>query len=183
MATSQSTIIYKEIPGFLGYRVGNDGSVWSCRKLKSLGGRNGTVSILSGTWKQMKVRRQKEGYFSVNIGGHTFRVHTLVLITFVGPCPQGMVCRHFPDPEKTNNNLSNLQWGTHAENMQDRNVHGTQNTGERNGQSRLNDAAVRDILNLYTTTSITQRKLAQMYRVHVNTISSIVHRRRWKHIK
>ena len=46
-------------------------------------------------------------------------VHELVLEAFIGPRPRGMQSRHHPDPDKTNNNLSNLLWGTPAENMGD----------------------------------------------------------------
>jgi hypothetical protein len=52
-------------------------------------------------------------------------VHRLVLEAFVGPCPIGMQCRHFPDPNPANCNLKNLQWGTPMENTEDKRVHGT----------------------------------------------------------
>ncbi len=45
-------------------------------------------------------------------------VHQLVLESFVGPRPEGMVCRHLDDnPE--NNHVSNLAWGTVSENNHD----------------------------------------------------------------
>lgn len=46
-------------------------------------------------------------------------VHRLVLETFVGPCPDGMECRHV-DGNQMNNWLSNLKWGTSQENAEDR---------------------------------------------------------------
>lgn len=46
------------------------------------------------------------------------RVHAVVLNAFVGPRPDGMVCRHLDD-DKTNNALSNLCWGTPRENQLD----------------------------------------------------------------
>lgn len=52
-------------------------------------------------------------------------VHRLVLEAFVGPCPAGMLCRHFPDRDPYNNRLDNLQWGTPQENAADMRVHGT----------------------------------------------------------
>lgn len=52
-------------------------------------------------------------------------VHRLVLEAFVGPCPPGMECRHFPDRDPANNRLDNLRWGTHRENEGDKEVHGT----------------------------------------------------------
>lgn len=52
-------------------------------------------------------------------------LHRVVLEAFVGPCPAGAESRHFPDPNKRNNRLANLLWGTHSENEQDKLAHGT----------------------------------------------------------
>lgn len=49
-------------------------------------------------------------------------VHHIVLTTFVGPCPEGLECRHL-DGVKTNCRLSNLAWGTVTENAEDRKKH------------------------------------------------------------
>lgn len=51
-------------------------------------------------------------------------VHRLVLIAFVGPCPQGMEACH-NDGNPANNHLSNLRWDTHKSNMEDKVKHGT----------------------------------------------------------
>jgi HNH endonuclease/NUMOD4 motif len=62
------------------------------------------------------------GYPGVSMYGlrtHTTHVHVLVLGSFVGPCPDGMECRHLDDV-KTNNRLFNLAWGTRTENGRDR---------------------------------------------------------------
>lgn len=48
----------------------------------------------------------------------SFRVHRLVLEAFVGPRPEGMVCRHLNDT-RTDNALRNLSWGTGVENSAD----------------------------------------------------------------
>ena len=50
----------------------------------------------------------------------TRTVHVLVLLAFIGPCPEGMEGCHYPDTNKANNRLSNLRWDTHAENMKDK---------------------------------------------------------------
>lgn len=67
-----------------------------------------------------------KGYFSVSgrTGVKPKYVHRLVLFAFVGPCPEGMECRHL-DGNRTNNRLSNLKWGTPEENTQDKIEHGT----------------------------------------------------------
>lgn len=51
--------------------------------------------------------------------GKTRKIHQLVLEAFVGPCPEGMECRHDNDiPD--DNRRSNLRWGTRSENHRDR---------------------------------------------------------------
>lgn len=114
---------YAEIPDFPGYRVGDDGTIWrawvNCRW-----GRR-----LTDRWRLMKLGVQKSRtpgrrYRYVNLtpaeGGkyRTFRVHRLVLLAFVGPCPEGMEARH-EDGDPSNNRLDNLAWGTPAENRAD----------------------------------------------------------------
>ena len=125
METAQEkTVEYRDIEGFPGYRVGSDGSVWSSKK---------------GTWTKCSSYRRPYGsrYVVVclrNIGpnGTTTTgkvyccyIHRLVLESFVGPCPDGKLCRHFPDKDTSNNRLDNLSWGTQEQNMQDKYVHGT----------------------------------------------------------
>jgi hypothetical protein len=50
-------------------------------------------------------------------------VHRLVLEAFVGPAPEGHEARHIDDV-KTNCRLTNLAWGTRAENLADRTKNG-----------------------------------------------------------
>lgn len=128
MAADNSTATYKDIPGWPGYRVGDDGSIWyawrTCRSGRKLTYR----------WKLMKQGVHKKrtagrSYRYVNLtpieGGSykTFRVHRLVLETFVGPCPEGMECRHL-DGNPSNNLLDNLAWGTREENIEDNRQNG-----------------------------------------------------------
>lgn len=71
-------------------------------------------------------------------------VHRLVLEAFVGPCPEGMECRHLNGNPK-DNRLVNLCWGTRKENQADRRLHGTAGTGEQHSQAKLTEMAVREI--------------------------------------
>ncbi len=132
MSEVHSTVSYRPISGFPGYRVGDDGSVWfawiTCRSGRQLTDR----------WKLMKQGTHRKGYRYVNLtpaeGGkyQTFRVHRLVLESFVGPCPEGMECRHFPDTDKSNNRLGNLSWGTREQNRDDNVAVGAYSNRPRN---------------------------------------------------
>ncbi len=112
-------VIYKSIPGFIGYRVGDDGSIWTCRRK---GGNDRSAGKI-GPWRLLRLHLTK-GYFRVNLDRngvtHSRCVHRLVLEAFVGPRPSGMEARHWPDQNKTNCRLENLSWDTHDENMKDR---------------------------------------------------------------
>lgn len=68
---------------------------------------------------------------SVQGKSKTHVIHRLVLTAFVGPKPDGMLCRHFPDRNPLNNRLDNLSWGTPKQNAADRAVHGTTNRGHK----------------------------------------------------
>jgi HNH endonuclease/NUMOD4 motif len=69
-----------------------------------------------------------QGYRTVSLGSRAdsvpHRVHRLVLGAFVGPCPEGMECRHL-NGDRADNRLENLAWGTPHENGMDRLRHGT----------------------------------------------------------
>lgn len=136
MATIDTTVEYRDIQGFPGYRVGNDGSVWFAWRTCRSGRR------ITGKWKLMKQGFHKERsagrrYRHVNLtppeGGkyQTFKVHRLVLTAFVGPCPEGMECRHL-DGDAANNRLSNLCWGTREENIADSKRNGVYTNKPRN---------------------------------------------------
>lgn len=55
---------------------------------------------------------------------HFMRVHHLVLLTFVGPRPNGSGALH-ANGDSLDNRLTNLRWGTQAENILDSKRHGS----------------------------------------------------------
>ncbi len=121
MSESTSThVVFKEIAGFPGYLIGDDGSVWT---LKRKGGNNRSAGQVGSAWKRMRVHKTK-GYCRVNFirdgRNHSRGIHQLMLEAFVGPCPEGMEACHYPDPDKSNNQIGNLRWDTHDANMKDR---------------------------------------------------------------
>src|SRR2546426_680030 len=126
-------IVYSGIPGFPGYRIGDDGSVWSCFKR---GWNKGYYYYLSDSWKKLRPSVSWDGYQRVTVFKEAVRypkrVSVLVLSVFVGPCPEGMEACH-ENGNGLDNRISNLRWDTHKNNLADKKRHGTEQIGERNG--------------------------------------------------
>lgn len=103
------------LEGYGDYEVSDLGRMRSWKKLR---GRRGRVLI---------PQTNPKGYETVRLtcGGKVvaFAVHRLVMLAFVGPRPPEMQIRHL-DGMKANNALSNLTYGTAAENTHDKAVHG-----------------------------------------------------------
>ena len=77
------------------------------------------------------------GYLQVNLNGTLRKVHEVVLTTFKGVRPEGMVGRHL-DGDSLNNDKSNLEWGTPSQNTQDQIKHGTMRNMFPKGESHPN---------------------------------------------
>ena len=110
-----------------------------------------------------------------------FLVHRLVLLAFVGPCPEGMECRHL-DGNPKNNNLCNLCWGTKKENGEDKVKHGNSMLGTTNPNVRLNAEKVIEIRRLWDTGWYQLRDLGTMFEVDHTTIAQVVKRVTWKQV-
>jgi len=174
MSDNKSTVEYRQVSGYPSYLVGDDGTVW----------------------RRMAPRRLRSGYARVNlfVGGPRQKspqprrksldwcVHRLVLETFVGPRPQGMVCRHL-DGDPNNNALSNLCWGTYRENSEDKLRHGRSNRGSQHARAKLTEEQVRSIRAEVTPARGSQAALARKYGVSIMTINNVVHRRSWAHLQ
>lgn len=110
------------IPGYEGlYRVSDKGEIWSMPRNTAHGGQLKQILHSGGRY-----------YVTLTLNGKQQRhqVHRLVLLAFVGPAPDGQECRHL-DGNPANNNRSNLAWGTHRENIQDKKLHGTDHNANK----------------------------------------------------
>lgn len=114
----------------------------------------------------------------------THRVAHLVADAFLpakGPTDQ--VLRHLND-DPTDNRIENLAWGTYSDNRQDaiRNDRLNQPIGVAHWNARLTEDNVREIRRLYATGEFSYRELGLRFGVSKQMVSSIVHRRNWKHV-
>lgn len=175
---------YRDIPGFPGYRVGSDGSVWSCLKLIPLGRCRGTRSVISDEWRRRRVTLVK-GYLGLQLrrGGRgvTLYVHQAVMLGFVGPCPEGHEVAH-ENGNRFDNSPGNLSYKTYKENHRDMYRHGTRPLGERVHNSKLTEDAVRAIrvIRVRDNTPIVQ--IARQYEVSEETIRRAINGQLWSHV-
>lgn len=166
---------YKVIQGFPGYRVGDDGSVWTCWVSGARPARMGAV------WRRRKPRRARNGYLQlVTSDRREPLVHRLVLEAFVGPCPEGMEACH-ADGNRTNNALSNLRWDTPKANAADRERHGKTYRGERIRLAKLTPERVLQIRAEYAA-GTPHRHLAARHGVNESTTRAIIAGRAWRHV-
>jgi hypothetical protein len=181
---SWAFVIFREISGCPGYRVGSDGSVWSCRDAHGRG--------LTDNWRRLKAHPTKRGNYRVQVSVERkmvrLFVHKLVLETFIGLRPEGSEACHFPDPSRANNRITNLRWGTSKENEADKIAHGTYAIrpglncpGGRGDSAKLNTASVLEIRSL-SASGHSDRTLASRFGVSRATIYDAVHKRKWAHI-
>lgn len=117
---------WKEITGFPGYEVSNNGQV-----------RRGT---------SIKAQfADRKGYLSVRLWmhgkSHTRFVARLVAAAFIGERPEGMVVCHI-NGIKDDNHVENLKYGTPTENEHDKRRHGTAPIGERHPAAKLTEDKV-----------------------------------------
>lgn len=113
-------------------------------------------------------------------------IHRLVLMAFVGPCPDGMEGRHL-DGNPSNNRVENLAWGTKKENCADREGHGRTYRGERQHLSIFTEGEVAQIRRQFI---VDGQKRADIVRMWVETkncdptvVRDIIGFRTWKHVR
>lgn len=168
-----------------GYRVGDDGSVWTIWELVPLGWRRGTKSQFGKEWKRLSLKPRNDGYprvvLRINTGKYkTIRVHNLVATLFIGPRPEpGMVVCH-EDGNKTDNRAEKLRWGTQQENVDDQKKHGTLARGETKNKAKIKTADVIAIRKRLKTERAAD--VARDMKLSTSHVYGIGAGRFWKHI-
>jgi len=168
----------KPIPNFRGYYADREGNIYS-RLVK------GSKKSRLGELRELKHHANiKTGYRQVSLrrNGHSITVtaHRLVLETFIGPRPSGMVACH-GKAGRSCDRASNLSWGTMSKNCgEDKVRDGTALLGVRSIQAKLNDLQVRIIRRLRG--SMSARVVGYYFGVSHTIILKIWKRITWRHL-
>lgn len=167
MQTDSTNIEYRDVAGYIGYRVGDNGSVWSRRRRRH-GGLGDKWKPLRAcmTGRYMSVRLYKDGR------GVTAKVHLLVMAAFRGPKPAGMQACH-NNGDRRDNRLENLRYDTPASNQADRKSHGTYLVGERHPRSRFTNQERRSMYEARIGGEI-YKNIAQRFSTSISTVQQIV---------
>jgi len=126
--------VWLPVAGFPGYEVSDHGRIRSLRK---------------GNPRLREPEIDKDGYLRLSIRRNGVYVHVvlhrLICGAFNGPEPENMpVCCH-KDNVRTNNIPNNLRWDTQAGNIADKLIHGTHQTGESHGSSKISESTAIEI--------------------------------------
>lgn len=158
---------YRDVPGFPGYQIGSDGTLWKTNK--------GERKQLQGSVEHTPYNVKYRAFFLYRSGKQaTIRAHKLVAMAFFGECPKGHEIRHI-DGDGLNNRLTNLAYGTRSENMRDRDTHGTMIRGEKHCFSKVSDLQVEEIRRLHAA-GMSNQSLAQMFGISKSHVAAIINR-------
>ena len=152
-------------------------------------GSNGTITTANG--REIKKRINQDGYEEVTVGTGKLRcsrikVHRLVAQAFIpNTNPEVLTEVNHKDFNRTNNNLENLEWMSHYDNIQYSveagNYNKGQHIGSKNGRARLSEEDVKIIRRL-----ISQGErcihIAKKYNVGNSTIYNIKLGNTWKEV-
>jgi hypothetical protein len=171
---------WKAVPGFEGlYEVSDRGRV------RSLWTRNARVNRPRKTPRILACTRSGTGYPEVDLRKTAnkrsrYKVHALVLMTFVGPRPSGFHAAHL-NGKRDDNRLSNLRWTTVEENQSHRWEHGTASFGESHGNAKLTEKAVRDMRRMRAE-GFSHIAIAERFGVTKSTSCVICSGKSWGHV-
>ncbi len=118
--------------------------------------------------------------------GKEFRVHRLVLLNFIGDCPDGMEAWH-NDGDPLNNKLDNLRWDSHFNNIHDMYIHNTKinppiNRGSNHANSKLTEENVKEIRGSKRYRGFI-KELSLKFKVNPITITRVLKGDGWNHVK
>lgn len=126
-------------------------------------------------------RKYQNGHVLIKVEGERVGAHRHAWEQHNGrKLKSGEIVRHLCDNPPCVNPY-HLLVGTHQDNMDDMVRRGRSKKGETSPVSKLTNEQVLDIRRRHAL-GARQTSLAYLFKVHTETIHSIVHRKTWKHI-
>lgn len=170
--------IWEQIKGFEDYEISNLGNVRSYNKTPDI-----------HIHKSMRVNHTKEGYEIITLTKtRKYLVHRLVAETFLEN-PENKKEVNHKDLNKQNNEVDNLEWVSHSENMKHAYTNGVIQLPEGGKETQwkrvLTDEQVREIRNTYIPHSkeFGMKALAKKYGVSESVIKRVAHNVSYKDVK
>lgn len=160
--------IWKDIPGLEGkYQASNFGNI---KRLAYVKNKKNPVNVPEYIVEQ----RLHKGYMYAfhGVRGVTPIVHRLVALAFI-PNPENKKTVNHIDGNKLNNNLSNLEWSTHSEQMQHASQHSLL---EVRGAPKFSKEFKKEVLDYYNNldTKIPPKELGKLYGMSERTAWRII---------
>lgn len=170
---------WREISGFPGYEVSEDGQVRSAKVGRALVPQRGKKLK---AWSHLQVGLYRAGRRTQK------KVHLLVLEAFVGSRPEGLEGCH-NNGDVLDNRLENLRWDTHANNIADKKAHGTEQFGDLHWTARMVERPMGKLtvdkvldIRLLRAQGLKLADLAEMFGVTETNVSYIARRMTWSHV-
>jgi DNA-binding NarL/FixJ family response regulator len=151
----------------LAYMIEHDGSVYNAKGI------------------ERKSSIDKKGYHHITLSNNgqrtTYLVHRLVAQQYL-PNPFNLTQVNHIDGNKSNNNLSNLEWVNGSTNI----LHSfglklSSYKGDKNGRAKLTEAEVIQIKQLLLQ-GVKNKEIADKFGISKSVICDIKHKRKWSHI-
>jgi hypothetical protein len=170
-------LVYKKIPGISDkYLAGSDGFVYSSygkgdslRRLRAgvcSGGNYFNVSVIEDVSGKRK----------------SFCVHTLICRAFHGLANDGYSVAHL-DGNSMNNVPENLSWKTMSDNLKDRFLHGTHDSGINNTRAVLDRDSLFVVRWLLSNTKISHQSIAELMGCSRLTVTKVKNGNRYGNVK
>lgn len=174
-------VIFKDIPGFIGYLASNEGKIYSVRT-------KGSGGYLDYNHPHEMIPRLNNGRYRVGIRNgkpkkSMYQVSHLVWMAFNNSIiPENMVIDHI-DCNPLNNIPENLQCISSSQNVKRayKNTRKAFTNGSINGMTVTNTLNVGKILYEYSN-GCTQSQLVERYGISQKQVSRIINKQAWKYI-
>lgn len=148
------------------YVVYEDGRIWSNKK---------------NDW--LKISLNNAGYKQVTIGKEYWTLHRLIATLWI-PNPDNLPQVMHLDNNKCNNLPSNLKWGTNSQNQKHSYNSGKKTSGAFSmtyyGESHHSSKLIKDDIITIRNSTLSSRKLADIYGVSKTNILNIKNNKIWK---